>query len=94
MHAATLTRPLTHTATPVTFAEAAERHLHLRLALDGRQLDLCSERCLWDRYRHRYIDVVALSREERVLTDVGQNKQIAGFGPEPSAMAFFRHADA
>jgi len=27
VHAATLTRPLTHTATPLTFAEAAERHL-------------------------------------------------------------------
>ena len=27
MHAATLTRPLTHTATPLTFADAAERHL-------------------------------------------------------------------
>ena len=27
MHAATLTRPLTHTATPLTFADAAEQHL-------------------------------------------------------------------
>ena len=27
MHTATLTRPLTHTATPLTFADAAEHHL-------------------------------------------------------------------
>jgi len=68
------------------------RDLELCFSFDRRHLDLRTESSLGHRDRDRHINIVAASLKKLVLSDVRQNKKIAGLGTKPSSVTLLRNS--
>src|SRR5262249_16801295 len=71
----------------------ARRNSQQRLALHRGHFYLRSERGLGNGDRHRAIDIIALAREIRMLTDVGNDVEIARLIAQLSRVALVWDAD-
>src|SRR6185369_12603350 len=70
------------------------RDLQLSPALDRGHFDLCSKSGLRHADRNGHVNIVALACEERMLTNVSHDEQIARFGSQASSVTFLWNTNA
>src|SRR5208337_1181434 len=70
------------------------RNLQHASAIDGGHLNLRSQRRLYRRYRHRDVDVVALTPEERMFANADDDVEVADPASAQPGIAFARDANA